>query len=426
MNRSNIFFSVGLLAGVIFAAQAGAESLEDVFLVGKDATPPGPAFKKPDVGESYVDQVTGRTITRVSKAGGGRFNRNTYSRRQAENADGTMFFTYHGSAEYHVYDAATMKRIRRLTVEPEAELQWHPADPDLIRHTTGVNSYAGSLKLLETNVRTGKKREIVDLSNRLPWEKANPGFGYSGFLTDGAEGSPSADGNRYAWLVVDRDENLVGLVTYDLATDTILGTMDLDEQEEIDSVSMSPSGRYVIVSGDEVLAYDADLTNPRTVAETSEHSDIGIGRDQSDWYLHVDYESNDGDVFAINLDTMEKIVMFSLYDGDATASTHVSGKAFDKPGWAVISTYFPRSEEYRWTHDKVFLVSFDPARDEQVILNIAHTRNCAESYWTEPHAVPNRQLSRIYYNSNWGSCEFDAEVYRAEVPPVPELEETRR
>jgi len=237
-------------------------------------------------------------------------------------------------------------------------------------------------------------------------------------MGDGAEGSPSADGNRYAWVVFDGQERMAGLVSYDLETDTILGTLDLEPYADIDNVSMSPSGNYVVVSGAEVTVYDADLSNPRVLLPSSEHSDIAIGADGEDYYLHIDFESQDGDVVAINLKTSEKIVLFSMYEEKVTTSIHVSGKAFNKPGWAILSSYYPKDGGDGWTYDKVFAITFDPTLDEQIILNLAHTRNCAESYWTEPHAVPNRDLTRVYYNSNWGSCEEDAEAYQILVPPI--------
>ncbi len=405
-------------AVLILATTAWSQDWQSEFLTGRDATPAQETIAKPELGDTYTDPVTGLSVRRVSSAKRTRFNRIVYSRLQPENADGSYFLTYHGNSEYHVYDVATTKLVRRLNIDPGAEPQWHPTDPQLIRYISGSNSYIGSLKLYEVSVRGGRAKVIADLRKRLPWESLRSRSGGSSFMGDGAEGSPSADGNRYAWGVFDGQERLVGLVSYDLETDTILGTLDLEPYADIDNVSMSPSGNYVVVSGAPVTVYDADLSNPRVLLPSSEHSDIAIGADGEDYYLHIDFESQDGDVVAINLKTGNKIVLFSMYEEKVTTSIHVSGKAFNKPGWAILSSYYPKDGGDAWTYDKVFAITFDPTLDEQIILSLAHTRNCAESYWTEPHAVPNRDLTRVYYNSNWGSCEEDAEAYQVLVPPI--------
>ena len=51
------------------------------------------------------------------------------------------------------------------------------------------------------------------------------------------------------------------------------------------------------------------------------------------------------------------------------------------------------------------------------ILNLAHTHNCGQDYWTETHAVANRDFTRVYYNTDSGSCGIDAEVMMIDVPP---------
>ena len=93
--------------------------------------------------DARQDPVYGTAVRRVSSADGTRFDRNTYSRRQAENADGTLFMTYHGEAEYRVYDRASGELERVLPIHPDSEPQWHPTDPDRVRHLAGSNSYVG-------------------------------------------------------------------------------------------------------------------------------------------------------------------------------------------------------------------------------------------------------------------------------------------
>ena len=54
--------------------------------------------------------------------------------------------------------------------------------------------------------------------------------------------------------------------------------------------------------------------------------------------------------------------------------------------------------------------------EEGRLLNLAHTYNAGDSYWTEPHAVVNRDFTRVYFNSDGGSGGIDAEVYELTLP----------
>ena len=378
---------------------------------GKDATAPDPSWQAPDLGGSYADVAYGTSIRRMTSADGTRFDRNTYSRRQAENADGTMIFTYHGTAEYHVIERAGPSLVRALPIHPDAEPQWHPTNPNLIRYIAGPNSSVGDLELYEIDVTTGESRSIADLTNRIVGL-----FPQAVFLMDRAEGSPSADGNRYAWMVFDGDGQRVGIVSYDLATDQILGSTDQFEHDPstLDAISMSPSGRFIVASyWDGVYAYTVDFADRRQLGTKAEHSDIAVNAAGNDSFVHIVFADveDGGWLVADDLVTGERVRIFDLYD-NANTSIHISGKGFDRPGWVIVSTYSCKVPG-AWSCDKVMAVEL---ADNGRILNLAHTHNCGEDYWTETHAVTNRDLSRVYFNTDSGSCGIDAEVMEITVP----------
>lgn len=381
-------------------------------VTGFDATPPSPSWTRPTLLADYTDPAYGTQIRRVTSADGTRFDRNTYSRRQAENADGTRFMTYHGEAAYRVYDRTSGDLVRVLDVHPDGEPQWHPTDADLIRHTSGSNSSVGTLTYLETDVVTGDRRTIADLTTRV-----RAAFPNAAYLADRAEGSPSADGNRMAWVVFDAAENAMGIVSYDLATDQILGTSGLDPAAgRLDWVSTSPTGDYVIAGYvDRTVVLDADLTRPRRINDKADHSDIALTADGRDAYVYIDFSAgaDGGWLMSVELDTLARTRLFDLYD-DANTSVHVSGKGYDKPGWVVVSTYNCKVPG-AWSCDKVIAVELATG----LVVNLAHTYNCGDDYWTETHAAVNRSFTRIYFNSDAGSCGIDAEVYELTVPPLP-------
>ncbi len=381
---------------------------EDGTLIwGKDNTPPDSGWQKPELGVSHADPVYGTQTQRLTSAEGTRFDRNSYSRRQAENADGSLFFTYHGSAQYHVYSTSDAALVSTLRIHPDSEPQWHPSDPDLIRHLNGPNASTGTLVLLETDVTTGTTTVIADLTEDL--EEVLPEALY---LTDRSEGSPSQDGIRYAWMAYDADERPVGLISYDLGTRQLLGTTNLPDST--DWVSASPTGEYVVASSESgTYVYEADLTNRRLLTEAIEHSDLALGADGRDRYVYIDFNSSSataGWLTSVDLDTLERTKLFDAYD-DANTSMHISGKGYEKPGWVIVSSYNCKVEG-AWTCNKVLAVELDGGR----ILNLAHTYNCGEDYWSETQATVNRSFTRVYFNSDGGSCGIDAEVYRLEVP----------
>ncbi len=235
---------------------------------GLDATLPSVSWTKPGLGDLRTDPAYRTPVRRLTSADDTRFDRNPYSRRQAENADGTMFMTYHGDAVYRVYRRATSQLVSTLDIHPDAELQWHPTDPDRIRHILGPNSYVGDLRYYELDISTGADVVIADLTDRIQamWPTAR-------YMIDRAEGSPSADGNRVAWVV-----------------------------------------------------YDADLGNGRQINAKTDHSDIALSVDGRDTYVYIDFSAgpDGGWLMAVDLANLERTALFDLYD-NANTSIHISG-----------------------------------------------------------------------------------------------------
>src|SRR3546814_17797489 len=80
-------------------------------------------------------------------------------------------------------------------------------------------------------------------SDLLPWSNV-------AHVWTKSEGSPSADG-RYWCFMADTDPfNIRGVFTYDLQTQSVIGARSLSSRP--DHVSMSPSGRYCVISGGDV------------------------------------------------------------------------------------------------------------------------------------------------------------------------------
>lgn len=366
---------------------------------------------RPQKGVAFADPSFNTCLVRATDHtadGTVSFARNDYSRRQAFNAGSTRQLVSAHDGAWHVYDANSHARLKML-VGPaaDAEPQWHPTNAELLYYlpTNGMG-----MKLFELNVNTDVTRTLGDFGARLRarWPSANAAWTRS-------EGSPSADGRYWCFMVDDVNWNSLGVFTWDRDTNTILGMYDT-KGDRPDHVSMSPSGQYCVVSGDGALgttAFSRDFSSSRQLLSKSEHSDIALDANGDDVYVAVDYNSLNGDVFMVNLRTGVRTPLLSTYvDGTATA-LHVSGKAFDKKGWVVVSTY-AESGALKWLHRKILAVQL--AANPKVY-TLAHHRSSPNGYWTTPVASVNRDFTRVAFNSNWGTgSELDVDDYVIEIP----------
>ena len=342
------------------------------------------------------------------------FARNDYSRRQAFNANETLQLVYALDGSWHVYDAASLAYVKRLQGPAgDAEPQWHPTNPDLIYFlpTNGVG-----MKLLELTLSTGAARTVGDFGARVraKWPTAAAAWTKS-------EGSPSADGRFWCFMVDTSAWASVGVFTWDRDTDTVVGTMSTGG-ERPDHVSMSPSGNYCVVSGDGArgtVAYARDFSSSRKLLAKSEHSDIALLTNGDDAYVSVDYQSAAGDVLFINLRTGERITLFPSYLSGTARAFHFSGKAYRKPGYVVISSYGEYGGAQQWMDRKIVVM---PLAAAPVPLNVAWHRSAlppSDAYFFESHASACPTLLRVAFTSGWGgTATADVNAYQVRLPPI--------
>jgi len=375
---------------------------------------PVPTDTRPPKGLPVIDPVHHTCVVRVTdhdaelRSG---FARNDYSRRQPFNADDSRLIVTSQDGYWHLYATADLHYIAKINgLAGDAEPQWHPTDPRLLRY---LPNHGIGMTIQEVDVETGQTRTIADLQQRVRavWPTAKA-------MWTRSEGSPSRDHRFWAFQVDDAQWGGLGLVSYDLKEDRIIATYDFarNRKQRPDHVSMSPSGQYIVVSWlDGVTAFRPDFTSPRLIHKKSEHSDLAIGADGDDAYVSVDYESSGGPLFSVNLRTGKRTDLLKTYvDGTATA-LHISGKAFARPGWVLVSTYADYGKSgQQWLHRKLFAMTIER---EPRIFNIAHHHSQYAEYFTEPQATVNRNLTRVLFSSNWGtSSKTDIDTFMAIVP----------
>jgi hypothetical protein len=335
------------------------------------------------------------------------FSRADYSRRQAFNADSSLFITNAKDGSWHLYETSTLKKLETLTqLSGDAEPQWHPKDPNVLWY----GERNGGLTITALDVKTRTTKVAIALAGKLPWPKAARAWTKS-------EGSPSRDA-RYWPLQVETDGfEILGFAVWDLVEGKLVGSMATSARP--DHVSMSPSGRWFVASGDgETVAYSPDFKQRKTLRKGGEHSDLAVGKDGHDYYVSIDYQK-DGDLFMTDIDTGERTDLFRTYVDHAAAAMHFSGKAFDRPGWVLVSTYRGVGPK-QWYMDKVMAVEL--AKKPRVYQLAAHHSDVDKEYFAEPHATVNRDFTRILFNSNWdqkGSLDVDAYLLRLPLDALP-------
>lgn len=375
------------------------------------AIDPLPTLAKPARGVAFLEPTYKTCIVRATDHvadGINGFTRNDYARRQAFNADSSRYIAYALNGSWHLYDANTTAHLTAL-IGPggDAEVQWSATDPDLLYYTptNGVG-----LKLYELNVKTGVSRVAGDFAARLKakWPTANAAWTKS-------EGSPSKDGRYWCFMVDDVAWGGLGMFTWDRETDTILGMSNHPGGVRPDHVSMSPSGNYCVWAGSTVEAFSRDMTTHSTVVAMGEHSDIAIDANGDDVFVSVDYQSNAGDIYMVNLRTKQRTALLSTYINGGATALHVSGKGFNKPGWMLLSTYADYGPSGRqWMYQKVMAVQLQA---NPKVVNLAFTRQISNGYWTEPHGSTNRDFTKMLFNSNWNvNTDTDVDAYMLELP----------
>jgi hypothetical protein len=342
--------------------------------------------------------------------------RTEYSRRQMFNADNTRQLVLTSDGFFYLYDANSHAKVKKLpSFGEDPEIQWHPTNPDLIYV---MPNRGGEVKQKEMNVVTGTERVVGDFAARLT--ALFPGATPTNVYTK-AEGSPSADGRYWCYLVRDAAHpdsggswGSVGVFTWDRDTDTIVGSMPLNG-EIPDHVSMSPTGNYCVVSSDGAIgttAYSRDFKQSKKLIANSVHSDLALDANGDDVFVYID-STDYGDVYMTNLRTGIKTLLM----GGIRTDAHFSGKAFSKPGWVAVTTLdkWTDSAGPQWMQKKVMAVEL---KANPTVYNLAFHRVNYTDYDTSPLASVNRDFTRIAFNSNWGngSTPGDIDTYNIEIP----------
>ncbi len=355
-----------------------------------------PAMPQPDYLQPAVDPVFMTQFVRVTEPGREKkagvycdkiYCTHRYSSAQAWNADQSLLIITNGCVGLCFLDGQTFEPlfVRR---NPSA-CEWHPRDAALMicLHANNIATWAP------------KANEV-----KLIWQSEE----YNAFEFGPFKGNPSDDGNRLAVRARNKDGELVAFA-YDIAEKKKFPDIKLaDLSGENNSVSISPSGRYIMfmqnaVDGVEqsyVYSVDGTLVQHWTEHHRPGHGDMTIDADGSDVYVGV--SKSDPDKF--------HIIKRRLKDGKVTDllpygdGNHVSTRNINRPGWAIVSYsghFFETDQNEDWApfYQEVVAVRIDGSGE---VRRIGHTRNADHDYWSETHASISPDGTQIIWSSNWG------------------------
>ncbi len=402
-----------------YAPDAALRTGQAVYQVPELAEPaPRQWFRDPVFGTCLV-RVTDRSGD-LSPEDGSTGMVNEYARVQAFNADGSRLLVRGTDGTWYLYDAQTLLPLEELplVVEP----RWDAADPNLIYHLDET-------RLLAFDVQTGTQTEVHDFARNFPGQDLAA-------VWTRYEGSPSRDRRTWGLLAQDEDWAPVAYMIFDrhsgqVITRDIRGTPNVEDG--IDHVTMSPLGTYFLVSfdaacehgqlGDDahpcgLMVYDRDLSNGRSLLRIIGHYDPALDARGREVVVYQDIDTDQ--ISMLDLASGAVTPLWAIDFSHTAIGLHFSGLAYDRPGWAVVSTHDDEVTTYTWMDDEVFAIELEAGGR---VVRLAHTHSVVDDeeeldYWAEPHASTNSDLTRIVFGTNWSrSGTGEVEMVLIELPP---------
>lgn len=385
-----------------------------------------PTLAEPPARSPFRDPVFGTCLTRVTDRkvdiaaddpSLGLLNE--YSRVQSFNADGTLLIVRGLTATWYLYDARTLKLIQQLPIGGPVDPRWDAANPSLLYYTEEA-------RLMSLNVQTLAIGTVHDFNPDFP------GQTLAAVWTRG-EGSPSADGRYWGLMVEDANWETIALLVYDQVANQIISRRTVTGAPDIDNVTISPSGNYFLAWYDYcepgtlgtdthpcgLMVWDRSLHNGRGLLRICGHGDLALDAAGREVLVYQDIDTDH--ISMLDLASGAVTELWSIDFSHTAIGLHFSGRALNRRGWAVVSTYnggYPTSQT--WMDDQVFLLELKAGGR---VVRLAHTHSLyseaiEQDYWAEPHASANLDLTRIVFTTNWGrSGTEEVEMYLIDLPP---------
>lgn len=361
---------------------------------------------KPGYLQATTDPVFGTKITRITGDVGAPIQnvngevwrnvaRHGYSTRQPWNADESIIYidrhkTEGGSWGPSLFlNGETYEVIKRASVPSANESRWHPTDPDVMLQLKNDGIYAWSYS-------TGTVTQLMSLN------------GYSG-LTTGHTGNYTADGTKLAVFGTRNSDGKQVVFAIDFANN--IKHPDIDYSGvNIDWLSISPLGNYIMINGHYGTGYDRtkvyDLAGNQVGPFWSEygrpsHFDLAVDQDGYEVAVGVSKSSPDDG----------RVIKRRLIDGHVTVLTqggyasHGSARSLNRPGW--VFTISTDNQSWGPYFNEILAVKLDGSRVER----ICHARNLMQNYENQAQVCPSPSGNRVLFASDWRNNNFPVHAW---------------
>jgi hypothetical protein len=387
-----------------------------------------PSLDEPQRGVPFRDPVFGSCIVRVTNRHAdiaadddSRGLKNAYSRVQSFSANGTRLLVRSTGMIWYLYDTGTLQLLGILPLDFEP--RWDATDPNLIY-------FIDETRLMSYSLETGQRVVIHDFSDDFP--------GYDPVMVwTRYEGGPSADGRYWGLMAEDQDWLDSAYLIYDMQADEILAVRDLrgwpEDEREADNVTISPLGNYFLVQSDKycehgqlgsdahpcgLMVYDKNLQNGRGLLRIVGHSDTALDAQGREVFVYQDIDTDN--ISMLDLETGVITPLWPIDFSHTGIGLHFSGRAFQRPGWVLVSTHDGDPASYTWMDDQVFALELKAGGRA---IRLAHTHSLVNEdqehdYWAEPHASVNQDFTLVLFTSNWGrSGTEEVDMFMIELTP---------
>jgi hypothetical protein len=271
------------------------------------------------------------------------------------------------------------------------ECEWHPKNPDLMICVDGNSIYHWAPR--------SDAKNVLYVPN-----------GYDNLQFGPFKGNPSNDGDRLVVRATNRSGEPVAFA-YDTAAGRKYPDIELATLPGRNGYcTISPSGRYIAcfqTAPDGIETASIFTTEGVLVQHWQEHhrpghGDMTIDTDGRDVYVGISKAEPD----------KYHVIKRRLDDGTVTdlaaysAAQHASIRNINRPGWVFLTfagTYAEIAAHPRWApfYQEVIALRIDGSGATR---RIVQTRNANFDYWSEAHASPSPDGSKVIWSSNWGNA----------------------
>ena len=358
---------------------------------------PAPSMRQPSYLEPVRDPAFGTPIVRITEPGrsmaGGRcelkYCTHRYSSAQAWNADQSLLVIRNGCGGGCFLDGRSYKPLFRRAMPNECE--WHPVDPAVMICVANQAVYVWA-------PQTNRVETIIPLD----------AFHHAEFGP--YKGNPSVSGDRIVVRARNAANRLVAFAV-DIPSGRLHPPISLDTLPGTNNAcTISASGLYIVCGQDlpkeietaHVFTVDGELVQHWDEHHRPGHGDLAMDEDGMDVYVGI--SKSEPDLF--------HVIKRRLKDGVVTdllpygQISHASVRNTQRPGW-VFLTFTGTPEDVAGTpengkasfYQEIVALRIDGSGE---VRRLVQTRNAPADYWSETHASPSPDGSRVIWSSNWG------------------------